>query len=128
MAGTVTVAFYPLGNDDEKIVFSFTADASDGSIPSTGTGKKITGYVSRAVVNPGTPAPTDGFDVTITDSGGVDIFETDLNDQSASSTLQSYPKVGGTSGPCYVDSVLTLNISNNSVNSAVGTVTLYVDK
>lgn len=128
MAGTVTVTITSLGNDKEKIVFSFVGDSAGGSVPATSTGKRITGYVVRAVTNPGTPAPTNLWDATITDADGVDIFGGNLADQSASATLQKLPKLGSTDSPCFVDSVLTLNITNNSVNSAKGTVTLFVDK
>lgn len=114
----------------EEHVWSWTGDASDGTVPAKASDAAITGYVTLAVDNPGSTAPTTGYDVTITDDEGVDVFGTMLTDLLANTSGQSRPAVAAATdySDRFVNSVLTMNLTNNSVNSATGTVTIYVRK
>jgi hypothetical protein len=72
--------------------------------------------------------PTDNYDITITDAHGVDVMGGELNNRDAINSEQALPKIDAVYGGGIINETVTLNISNNSVNSATGTVTLYIDR
>ena len=111
----------------KKYVITWTADDADGSVPSTQSNSDIFGFIVRVVTNPGATTPTADYDITITDEDGVDVLGGEGADRSASASEQIIPKLGSSYGPCYVNSKLTFNLSNNSENSAVGEVIIYVE-
>jgi hypothetical protein len=124
---------YPSQNNGKnfQVVFSFTGDSTNGTFVSTACSAPIKGYVTRVVVNPGSTAPTASYDITLTTTNnGEDIMGGKLADRSASDTeaMRPYDSGSGTYGDVYVDGTVTLNISNNSINSATGTVTLYCER
>ena len=118
-----------LENGDKSKVYrvSWVADDTDGSVPAGQSPSDIFGFVVRVVTNPGATAPTADYDITIADEDGCDILGGEGSDRSASDSEQIIPALGNSFGPCYVNSKLTLNLSNNSVNSAVGDVIVYVE-
>lgn len=137
MAGLVTTyeaqraqANPSLQNKDktEIHVFEILADDSDGSIASKETDKAIHGWITKVTTDPGTTAPTDDYDLTLSDADGVDVMGGALGDRDTSVSEQAMPLVGGAYGPVRVDSVLTLAGSGNSVNDALITVKVYVTK
>lgn len=114
--------------DNSKIYrINWVADDADGSVPSVESDSDIFGFIVRVVTNPGATAPTADYDVTLTDEDGVDVLGGEGVDRSASVSEHIISKLGSSYGPCYVNSKLTLNLSNNSVNSAVGEVVIYVE-
>lgn len=126
MAGTVTVSEISfLESQIYTFTYSWTADAANGSVPAT-AGPEIEGLVFMAVTDPGSTAPTALYDITLTDSDGCDVFGGELSDRSATAIEQATPKVGNSYQERYVKGAMTLNITNNSVNSATGTVKVYV--
>jgi len=131
MAGTVVWDFVEedLQNENKSKVYrvSWVADASDGSLPASQSPSDIFGFIVRMVTNPGGTAPTADYDVTLTDEDGCDVLGGEGADRSASDSEQIIPKLGNSYGPCYVNSKLTLNITNNSVNSATGDVIIHVE-
>ena len=106
------------------LTLTCTADASDGSFPSTAT-RVINGFVYLVKTNPGTTAPTDNYDITLTDEDGVDIMNGELADRDSSDTECAVPEIDGLPATYPVDGTLTLAISNNSVNSAGVVVKIY---
>lgn len=131
MAGSVVWTFEEenLQNKNNSKIYriAWTADASDGSVPSTQSDSDIFGFIVRVVTNPGATAPTADYDITITDEDDVDVLGGEGADRSASASEQVIPMLGSSYGPCYVNSKLTFNLSNNSENSAVGEVVIYVE-
>ena len=127
-AGTVTTTITAMTTNTTKIVFSWTADASDGSVPATATTQTIDGYVVLVITNPGGTAPTDNYDITLTDADSVDIMGGALGNRDTSASEHAVPKIGDIYGGRWVTGTITLNITNNSVNSATGTVTIYVQR
>jgi hypothetical protein len=88
------------------------------TVPAT-AGPYLNGYLLQVITNPGATAPTDDYDITLTTSDGIDAARGLLANRDTSTTEVvdvNYP----------LKSTLTLNLSNNSVNSAVGTVTLVL--
>ena len=110
-------------------IFSWTADASAHTVPATDSKWAINGYVILVVTNPdGDTAPTDEYDITLTDEDDCDIMGGNLADRSDTNTEQAVPKIGTVYGGRWVSGILTLNISGNSVNSAAGTVKVYIQR
>ena len=124
-AGTVSTVKSKLAGDVVAYTMSWTADAADGSVPATAS-PLFNGYVFLVTTNPGATAPTDNYDITLTDSDGVDIAGGELLNRDTANSEQAVPKVGAVYGSRYVEDGVTLNLSGNSVNSATGTVKIYV--
>lgn len=117
-AGTCTVSEASAGSPMVRaITYSCTGDASTGSIPATSS-PAIFGWVFKVVTIPGTPSPTNLYDITLTDSNGIDVLSGQLADRS--STSPEEVKIGN-----YVSGTLTLNINNQSVASAAIRVIVY---
>jgi hypothetical protein len=132
MAGTTSVA-YSIGNAGitssqrfNKVVVSFIADAADGSIPDTSL-TNLAGYIMKIVTNPGATAPTDNWDFVLNDSDGVDVLGGAGANRDTANSEQVYPTISGATIPVWLEKgTYTLAMSGNSVNSATGTVTLYL--
>lgn len=124
-AGTVTEEWLSLGDQDHVLKLTCTADASDGSFPSYETRRAIDGWVYLMTTDPGSTAPTDDYDITISDLQGVDISGGTLADRDTATSEQVIPKIFNfyisrrTYGP------VTVAITNNSVNSASVVICVY---
>ena len=134
-AGTVTITTETLPNNSDirTITYTCTADAADGSFPSTALTTEqalyVTGYhCYLAVTDPGATAPTDDYDIAITDTYSCDVFGGALADRDTANSEQVAPAVGSAYGGRTCAGVWTLAITNNSVNSAVVTLVLYFSK
>lgn len=125
-AGTVAQTFETIASNVYLLTYSVTADASDGSVPATASVPAIDGYVFLVVTDPGATAPTGDYDITLTDSNSVDIMGGELGNRSATASEQAVPKIDAVYGSRWVDGILTLNITNNSVNSALIVVKVFV--
>lgn len=124
MAGSTTVTHYQIGHV-RKIVVDFVADAADGSIPSTVL-PVFEGRLMELTTNPGTPAPTDNYDITLTDAESVDRLQGVGANRDTATTETAIPVYSGSTVHPIVSrsDVLTLAIANNAVNSAQGRVIL----
>jgi len=123
--GTVTQAIVQ-NQSGYVLTFTWTADASNGSVPNATTSvadslvfKGL--YLSYVETNPGATAPTDNYDITVLAASGVDLMGGALANRDTSNTEIAFPATASR----LVDGALTFTLSNNSVNSAVGTVKLY---
>lgn len=136
-AGNVTQSLKIIPNSDKAILtFSFIGDSGGGTLPATPTSATITEkiqgmYIIQVVTNPGLVAPTTLWDVTITDDDGLDLMGGTMADRSETATQRAIPKIDTTNGifgGAIIPGTITLNITGNSVNSATGTVILYLSK
>jgi hypothetical protein len=117
MAGTVTVTestFSPI----KKIKWSWTSDAS-------GNADKITveayyGQVIALVTDPGATAPTDNYDITITDVEGYDVMQGAGANRDTANTETAVP-----TATSVAHGTLTLNVSNAG-DSKQGVAVLYI--
>jgi hypothetical protein len=107
------------------VKWDWVADDTDGSVPSD-TVNGILGYVVRVITDPGATAPTDDYDITLTDAYGCDVMGGALADRDTTATEQAMPIIGGASTGALVLDSLTVNITGNSVNSATGTVYVLI--
>lgn len=110
-----------------KVLIEWLADDNDGSVPDTVCNDINTHgrYCILGVTDPGTTAPTASYDITIVDEHGCDIFGGELNDRSASASEQTTPLIGSSYEGRIITGALTFKLANNSVNSAIGTCSLY---
>lgn len=126
MAGTITQSHNKLGRIG-VFTFTCTADASDGSFPSTTITDPFEGFLLALETNPGSTAPTDNYDVVVNDAEGVDVLQGCGANRDTANSEKAAIVYSGTSVHPAVDKTdtLTLAISGNSVNSAGIVIKLY---
>lgn len=72
MAGSsMTFTYDDLGSI-RKVIVDWLSDDASGAV--SGTTAKITGTLIKGVTNPGATAPTDNYDIAITDEEGADVL------------------------------------------------------
>ena len=124
-AGTVTQTLTTQGRGEWTLTFSWTGAASGGTVTAVDSKVAIDGYVYLVVTNPGSPAPSSNYSITLTDDQSIDIMGGELASRSATVTEQTVPRVDGVWCSRRVNGILTLNISGTTVSSAAGTVIVY---
>lgn len=103
----------------KEIVFSWTS-ASDGTATGTTT-YAYDGKVELLTTDPGATAPSDNYDVTLTDSDGVDVLGGAGVDRDTANTEQKVASLLG----AVASSKLTLNIANAG-DSKVGVTYVHI--
>lgn len=119
MAGTIVQTHSRQGLV-KSVTFACTADAADGSFPSTIINLPIEGRLLALITNPGATAPTDNYDIAITDADGADVLSASGANRDTA-TSERVPVIYASTSLHPVidrDDVLTLAITNNAVNSA----------
>lgn len=125
-AGTITQSDVQIYPNTRALTFTCTADSDAHTYPVTGSNVDIDGYVFLVITNPdGTTAPTDGYDITLTDSDGVDVMGGELADRDETNSEQAVPLIDGVFGSRFVKGPLTITITGNLVDSAVTVVTVF---
>src|SRR6185369_12075552 len=124
MAGSTTVIHQTLGHV-RKIVVDFVADAADGTVPDTIL-PVFEGRIMELTTNPGAVAPTDNYDLVVTDDQGVDKLQgLGANRDTANTESLTVVYSGSTIHPVVSRAdVLTLSLANNAVHSATGRIIL----
>lgn len=117
MAGTVTVEESQYGGIS-KIKWSWTSTA--GGAADLATSKSYYGEVISLVTDPGATAPTDDYDITITDVEGYDVMQGAGANRDTANTETAVP-----AAKSVAFGKLTLNVTNAG-DSKVGTATLYI--
>lgn len=142
MAGSTTTVTYDDGVDGvgfrggiRKVLIDFTTDDTTGSVAVTT--RKIVGSLIKIVTDPGSVAPTDNWDVVLTDEEGVDL-SVHMDDvaiaaliaRDTANTEETYLPLEDTAGtgriaafPVVCDK-LTVTV-NNAGNSKTGQIILY---
>lgn len=110
------------------LTFTWTADDGDGSVPATASELSFKANVCVVVTNPGATAPTDDYDITLTDEHGIDVMGGQLANRDTTTSESALPKIGSVYGCRPISGTITLNITNNSVNSATGVVEVFILK
>ena len=123
------------GSPSRVVEVSFKADDTDGSVPDTTINNNTTGVVHGSLEGwhlwevfidcTSGVTPTDDSDMYVYQDGNDLIGGNGVDKVNGSTVNSVYPGIDG-SGPYPrpVSGDLILTISNNSVNSAVGTITL----
>ena len=131
MAGSVTFTSNDVrvGNDVvQELIWAWIGDSSDGGVPDTVSDITVTGYIMFGKTDPDSPAPTDNYDIALNDADDTDVFGGELANRDTANTEHAIPKIGNAYGDRFVNSVLTMALSGNSVNSAEGELKVYVRK
>lgn len=118
------------GSDVVKHTFEWESDAlGAAAVPS---GLPVSGRIERVVFVPSAvTAPTAAYDVTLTDSDGIDVLAGEGANLSETTASHICPGLSITDGttlgvtPIVVDGILTLNVTNAG-NSKAGRVDVYV--
>ncbi len=128
-AGTVTGynTFVKVSSTVGYIEFFWTADSALATIPAT-VSCPLEGYVILIETDPGTTAPTALYDITLVNDYSIDVAGGALADRSATVSEAVYCKTNSSPGGRWVWGTLTLNISNNLVNSATGKVRVWIER
>lgn len=127
MAGSSMTFTYDDSGHIRKVIADWTSDSATGAV--SGTTKKIVGTLIKGVTDPGATAPTDDYDIVITDSEGVNVLgncKDNLADRDTANTEEVYFLVsnlaavdsGGNLHPVVCDP-LTIAVTNAG-NSKVG--------
>lgn len=126
MAGTVTITHVTPGPTIGKIVIDWVADASDGSVPDTAL-PAFEGRILQLLTNPGATAPTANYDITLVDAEGGDrLAAAGANRHTANTELAGVLFASSSVHPYVsIGDVLTFNLDNNAVNSALGRAVVY---
>lgn len=126
---TITSRYKAADSDVVRLTIDWTSH-TDGTVTQA-LGKSYSGILERVVFNPGSPAPTTLYDVTLTDDQGFDVLGGQGADLSATATTSVKPgipfKDGTTTSvaPIVIDDTLTLNITNAG-SGKVGAIVLYI--
>lgn len=118
-----------------KVIAAFTTDDATGSV--NGTTEKISGELIKIVTDPGAAAPTDNWDVVLTDEEGVDL-SVHLSDvaiaaliaRDTANTEETYLPLEDEAGTARVSlwpvvcDKLTITV-NNAGNAKTGQIILY---
>lgn len=107
-----------------SVLITWTSDDSNGTV--TGTSVfEVNGLVYGLTTNPGATAPTDNYDITITDEDGVDLLGGAAADRDTSNSEYVAAKDGGGNVvPIPCGGPITFNGSNMG-NSKIGTARLW---
>lgn len=134
MAGTVTLTNIKAAGHVSRVKITCTADAADGSFPSTDlltlitsqtSGKQIEGQLTAVAADIGGTAPTAGWGVALTRYGS-DLLEGQCASMPATDrvvTLRRPVLIAGDAASASYDTI-TIDITRNAVNSAV--IVLYL--
>jgi hypothetical protein len=127
-AGTVAVSASPIGSGTTwMVVVNWAGDSANGAVPSATVRLdqwQIAGYQAATVeIAPGSPAPTNGYSLTIADSSGVDMLG-----GAASSLSSSAPQAFSPTTTAPPLDTFTVKISGQSVASARGTLYIFLTK
>ena len=123
----LTPTWYDTVGHVKKVVLDVLFDSGDGSFTSVALAQKIDGFLLKLVTDPGATAPTDNYDITITDAEGFDLLQglaanrhttTSQNIEIVMLATGNHPAVSATD-------TLTLNISGNATISATTQIILY---
>ena len=117
--GSCTQQFADISDTGMRTVtLSCTGHATGGSFPAITIREQVFGMVLVADVNPGATAPTANYDITLTNTDGIDLFGSALTNRSATVSERTLPLRDGVYSAMVSDGTLVLNITGNSVNSA----------
>lgn len=108
-----------------EIAWTTTADGA-GTITSEATPALPMGFVTGVTTDPGSPAPTDNWDLTISNTSSADVLLGAGADRDTANTEIAFPTFNGV--PVWVPfkGALTFAGANNSVSGAIIVVKLAV--
>jgi len=88
----------------------------------------VNGLVYMVETDPGSPAPTDNYDLTLTNENGIDIMGGALANRDTSNTERAFPLVGTSDAVVPNKGKLTLGVTGNEVANATFKVRIFYMK
>lgn len=107
-----------------SLTVAWTSNAS-GSV--TATINSVRGHITRIVTDPGSAAPTDNYDITLTDSSGIDLLRGRGANRDTANSEMFVPLIGDGGTTTTLISMtpnLTLSITNAG-NAKTGSFIIY---
>lgn len=142
MAGSSMAFTYDDGVDGaglrsrvRRVIAAWVSDSATGAV--SGTTRKLTGRLVKAVTVPsGTAAPTDNYDIALTDEQSVDVLAGVLNgignrDTANTEEVYFFNKDGAGTGLIAANPIVSSTITvaiTNAGNSKAGTIYLYLEE
>ncbi len=128
---TQTYAIIGINTNISTLTLVWTSDDATGAV-SAATSAAVTAaiegkFIVMVVTDPSATAPTDDYDITITDANEVDVMGGALANRDTANTEQALPYVGVAYAPRPITGTLTLNVTNAG-NSKIGTVIIYLSR
>ncbi len=108
-----------------SMLIQWTANSTNGGFTQCSLGWPIDGTLLYVETDPGSTAPTNAYDITLTDELGLAMTVSNC-DNATTATVK--PTVSGSAQQVPVWGNLLLDIANNSVNSATGKIRLFWSK
>lgn len=115
-----------------KVIADWTSDDTTGAV--SGTTDKVVGELIKGVTDPGSAAPTDNYDIAITDEEGVDVLGSSVsslaNRHTTSTQCVYFNLTDGAMTPLPIGAYpvvcdkLTIAVTNAG-NSKTGQIILY---
>ncbi len=124
-AGSVALSYATVSDSVSTVTWTWTGSTVDGSVP-TAASTNVRGYVFLVTTNPGSPAPTDNYDIVLNDSEGVDIMGGELANRDTTTSEQAVPKIQVAYGPRFVTGPITIGITGNTATAATGNIKAYI--
>jgi len=124
-AGTVNINRTPFKDDLSCVVLEWTADASGNATKTFGD---VNGTIERIVFVPSATSgvvPDSGYDVTLTDDNGIDVFSGKGANLSAASSTSVLETGSDPVLPFATCGQLDLSVSNAG-NASQGIIRIYV--
>lgn len=121
---TVTKKPYLYGSLLTEIILDWVSDDSTGSVIGKTT-EKFTGQILQLITDPGSSAPTDNYDITVTDYRGADVLVLGGADRDTAITEIKTSAGLGVPFGYVVNSTLTFSIGNAG-NSKNGRIYLHI--
>ena len=123
-AGTLTQDYAEHGA--MKVATLTWTTSATATFTATATSKSINGFVVMVETDPdGTAVPTATYDLTLLNSGGVDIMGGTLAGRSTTTTEITMPLLNGNYTGIAVQGALTLTVSAAAGNSKTGVVKIF---
>ena len=126
--GTVQQSLSPLGTGDGRVLaFNWTGDLSNGLVPVTRG--RLQGccpgiLCDPVVVRPGSPSPSDGYSIMLTDAASNDFLGGSAMRLSATATQSFAPAAA----PPALRGIINLVITGQRIQGARGSVYVYLRK
>lgn len=123
MAGTTCTFTEEFEFGIRKIKLSWLSDDAAGTVAGTvgAIPEKVQGLIQRVVTVPGSPAPTDLYDIVLNDANGADV----MNGALANRSTSAVENINVAGQGIRVSDFLTMVIANAG-NAKRGSLILYV--
>ena len=107
-------------------VHNLTLTMDSGGATAEAMSYAINGTIIAVDTNPGTTAPTDNYDMTITNTDGVDIMGGALANRDTANSERAYPLASAVVVEPPNTGILTINIASGSNTATDPTVVLKI--